>query len=102
MSTKVEGGGPVGSATSPADSFVEGRSRTVVINWVEHSHHRAVVRVPLDFDPDECDLENGLAELSDDGFEFLERAITEVRDDEFDANGEFFDPPRYRDEAASA
>jgi hypothetical protein len=95
MSASVDGGGPVGSATGPANSSVE--TRTVVINWVEHSHHRAVVRVPLDFNPDECDLENSLAELSDDGFEFLERAITEVRDDEFDPGAEFFDPPRYDD-----
>lgn len=93
MSASVDGGGPVGPATSPDNSSVE--TRTVVINWVEHSHHRAVVRVPLDFNPDECDLENGLAALSDDGFEFVERAITEVRDDEFDAEAEFFDPPCY-------
>lgn len=89
------GGGPVGAVTDPVPSIGEGATKTVVITWVEHSHHEVSVRVPLDFDPDECDLENGLAELGDDGFEFLERAVTEVRDGEFDSHAEFFDPPRY-------
>ncbi|WP_293003774.1 hypothetical protein [Mycobacterium sp.] len=72
----------------------------MVINWVEHSHHRALVRVPLDFDPDECDLENGLAALRESSFEFLERAVIEVRDGEFDPQAEFFDPPRYQGRTA--
>ena len=71
-------------------------TKTVVINWVEHSHHRALVRVGLDFDPDECDLANGLAALGGDGFEFVERFVTEIRDDDHDATAQFFDPPRYQ------
>lgn len=98
MSGRYEaGGGPVGSATDTVASAGEGATKTVFISWVEHSHHEVRVRVPLDFTPDDCDLENGLAELSDDGFEFLERAVTEVRDVEFDSQAEFFDPPRYGD-----
>lgn len=69
--------------------------KTVAINWVEHSHHRVTVRVPADFDADQCDLENGLAELSDDGFEYVERAVTEVREVEHDPAAEFFNPPHY-------
>lgn len=76
----------------PADG---GGERTVTINWIEESHHRATVRVPADFDAVECDLENGLAELSDDGFEYLERSVSEVRDVEHDPTAEFFNPVRY-------
>lgn len=76
-------------------SEAERADKTVAINWVEQSHHRVTVRVPAGFDADECDLENGLAELSDDGFEYVERAVTEVREVEHDPAAEFFDPPRY-------
>lgn len=77
------------------DSEAERADVTVAIDWVEHSHHRVTVRVPAGFDADECDLENGLAELSDDGFEYVERAVTEVREVEHDPTAEFFNPPRY-------
>lgn len=77
-------------------------SKTVIISWVEESHHRVTARVPADFDDTECDLANGLAELSDDGFEFVERAVIEVRDTEADPTAEFFDPPRYDSEGGPA
>lgn len=73
----------------------ERADKTVAINWVEQSHHRVTVRVPADFDAEECDLENGLAELSDDGFEYVERAVTEVREVDNDPTAEFFNPPRF-------
>ena len=69
-----------------------GAEKTVTISWVEESHHRVRVRVPADFDAGECDLENGLAGLSDDGFEYVERSVCEVRDVEHDPAAEFFDP----------
>ena len=49
-------------------NHVEPQTKTVVISWVEESRHQTVVRVPLDFDADERDLADGLAELSSDGF----------------------------------
>lgn len=82
-------------AGTPAD-------KTVVISWVEESHHRQFVRVPLDFDPDECDLENDLAQLDPDGFEWLDRMDIEVEDVEYDAAAQYFDPPRYDDSPAPA
>lgn len=65
----------------------------MVIRWIEESHHRVAVQVAPDFDPDARDLSNGLAALSDDGFEFVERTVVEVIDTEFDSGAEFFDPP---------
>lgn len=81
---------------------VETPAKTVMISWVEESHHRVTVRVPLDFDHGECDLANALAELSDDGFEFVERGVIEVRDTEADQTAEFFNPPRYDREGGPA
>jgi hypothetical protein len=78
----------------PVDEGVRA-DKTVTINWVEQSHHRVTVRVPGDFDTSECDLENGLAALSDDGFEYVERSVTEVRDAQDDPTAEFFNPPRF-------
>lgn len=72
---------------------VEPPSKTVSISWVEESHHGAVVRVPLDFDASERDLANGLAELRDDGFRFVERTVVEVLTADDDPAAEFFDPP---------
>lgn len=83
-------------------NHVEPPSKTVSISWVEESHHRAVVRVPLDFDASERDLANGLAELRDDGFEFVERTVVEVLTVDDDPAAEFFDPPRYDSEGRSA
>ncbi|OBF65753.1 hypothetical protein A5751_03230 [Mycolicibacterium fortuitum] len=74
-----------------------GAERTVTIGWVEVSHHRVRVRVPADFDVGECDLVNGLAGLGDDGFEYLERSVCEVREVEHDPGAEFFDPVRYEE-----
>lgn len=74
-------------------SLEEPQGRTVVIHWIEESHHRVAVQVAPDFDPDARDLPNGLAALSDDGFEFVERTVVEVSDTEFDTDAEFFDPP---------
>lgn len=74
----------------------EPKTKTVVISWVEECHHQQRVRVPLDFDPDECDLPNGLAELDPDGFEWLDRTDIEVDDAEEHApDAQLFDPPRY-------
>lgn len=55
--------------------------------------HQVTVRVPVDFDADECDLGDGLAELDDDGFRGLERNQIVVRDVAPDPAAEFFDPP---------
>ena len=77
------------------------QSKTVEISWVEESHHRATVRVPLDFDHNQCDLANGLAELSEDGFAYVERAVVEVLDTDPDPTAQFFDPPRYDGERGS-
>lgn len=81
---------------------VEQQTKTVVIEWVEESRHRVHVRVPIDFDPDECDLGDGLAELSNDGFQGLERSQIVVCDAEPDPATEFFDPPRFYSERPSA
>lgn len=83
-------------------NHVEPHTKTVVIEWVEESRHRVKVRVPADFDPDECDLGDGLAELNNDGFLGLERSQIMVSDTSPDAAAEFFDPPRYDREGASA
>ncbi len=74
---------------------VEPQTKTVVIEWVEESRHQVTVRVPLDFDAETCDLGDGLAELSEDGFQGLERNQIAVHDVAADPAAEFFDPPRY-------
>lgn len=76
--------------------------KTVVISWVEESHHQVTVRVRPDFDVTEHDLGNGLARLRDNGFEFVERAVIDVVDAEDDPTAEFFDPPRYDDPEPAA
>ena len=81
---------------------VEPQSKTVSISWVEESHHRAVVRVPLDFDASERDIANGLAELRDDGFQFVERTVGDVLTVDDDPAAEFFDPLRYDSDGRSA
>lgn len=73
--------------------------KTVVISWVEESHHQVTVRVPIDFDESERDLHNGLAMLRDNGFEFVERAVIDVRECDADPAAEFFNPPRYDDDS---
>lgn len=80
----------------------EPQRKTVAIEWIEESRHRVMVQVPVDFDPDECDLGNGLAELSNDGFQGLERSQIVVRDADPDPAAEFFDLPRHDSEGASA
>lgn len=80
-------------------NHVEPQTKTVVIDWVEESRHKTVVRVPVDFDPDERDLADGLAGLSNDGFQGLERSRIEVADAAEDyPSAEYFDPPRYDDQ----
>jgi hypothetical protein len=74
---------------------VVGEMKTVVIEWVEESQHKVTVRVPVDFNHGDCDLHNALAEFSDVGFEFVERAVVAVRDVAADPSAEFFNPPRY-------
>jgi hypothetical protein len=83
-------------------NHVEPLTKTVVIEWIEESRHRVTVRVPVDFDPDDCDLGDGLAELSSDGFQGLERSQVAVLDSEPDPSAEFFDPPRFDTEAVPA
>ena len=80
-----------------AAGVLEPGDKTVVISWVEESHHQVTVRVRPDFDVTEHDLGNGLARLRDNGFEFVERAVIDVVDAEDDPTAEFFDPPRYDD-----
>lgn len=84
-------------------NHVEPQTKTVVIDWVEESRHQTVVRVPLDFDPDQRDLADGLAELNSDGFQGLQRSQIEVSDAaEDDPTAEYFDPPRYDDQGVRA
>lgn len=85
------------TAVPAAAGVLEPGDKTVVISWVEESHHQVTVRVRPDFD-----LGNGLARLSDNGFEFVERAVIDVVDAEDDPTAEFFDPPRYDDPAPAA
>lgn len=75
---------------------VAAQTKTVVIEWVEESRHQVTVRVPLDFDAEDCDLPDGLADLSDDGFVGLERSQITVTDAAAaDPSAEFVDPPRH-------
>ncbi|WP_255251242.1 hypothetical protein [Mycobacterium avium] len=68
--------------------------KTVVISFVEESHHEVRVNVPRDFQPERCDLANELASLDDDGCEFVERSVLRVLDaDEQDRDAEYFAPP---------
>lgn len=84
-------------------NHVEPQTKTVMISWIEESRHQTVVRVPLDFDADERDLADGLAELSGDGFQGLQRSQIEVADAaEDDPAAEYFDPPRYDDQGVCA
>lgn len=89
-------------ATPAAAGVGEASAKTVVISWVEESHHQVTVRVRPDFDATEHDLENGLARLRDNGFEFVERAVIDVAEAEDDPTAEFFDPPRYDDDPQPA
>lgn len=73
----------------------EPQTKTLVISWVEECHHEQRVRVPLDFDPEESDLTDALAELDPDGFAWLERSQIEVVDaEQHDPAAQYFDPPR--------
>lgn len=75
---------------------VEPRTKTVVISWVEECHHEQRVRVPLDFDPEETDLTDALAELDPGGFAWLERTQIEVVDaEQHDPEAQYFGPPRF-------
>lgn len=70
------------------------RTKTVVIRWQEVCEFERTVRVAADFDPDNHDLANGLAELDESGFIGLTRQRIEVQDAEnTDPDAEFFDPP---------
>lgn len=65
--------------------------RTVTIEWVEVSTHRATVNVPLDFDSECAGLADALSEL--DGFGGVERSEISVTPlDAFDATAETFAP----------
>lgn len=90
------------TAVPAAAGVLEPSDKTVVISWVEESHHQVTVRVRPDFDVTEHDLGNGLARLRDNGFEFVERAVIDVVDAEDDPTAEFFDPPRYDDPEPTA
>lgn len=67
--------------------------KTVVISFVEESHHEVRVKVPRDFQPERCDLANELARLDDEGCEFLERVVLQVTDVDEDPDAEYFAPP---------
>lgn len=84
-----------GGAAACGPTAEQPPTRTVVISWVEECHHEVRVRVPLDFEPDERDLANGLAELSNDGYQWLQRAGIAVDDIDDDPSAEYFDPPIY-------
>ncbi|WP_032381033.1 hypothetical protein [Rhodococcoides fascians] len=64
--------------------------KTIKIEWTETSHHSRTVNVPDDFDHEEADLENELAQLDDEGFEWLERTVESVEDVEFQPDAEVF------------
>lgn len=65
-----------------------GEVRTVEIEWIEVSRHRATVNVPIGIDLESCDLANALADL--DGFVGLEREAITVRVIGFDPIAEVF------------
>jgi hypothetical protein len=98
--TKGVGKGAISGPTRPG-SVGEPPTKTVVISWIEESHHEVTVRVAQGFDPYKRDLAKGLAELNDDGFEGLQRNLIEVREAADDPAAEFFNPPRY-DEGTSS
>lgn len=56
--------------------------KTVQITWQEVSEHSVLVNVPDDFDPDNYDLADALAQLENDGFEGLTREGIYVQDDQ--------------------
>jgi hypothetical protein len=87
MTATNQGGVAPSGPTLAAGAAGEAQTGTVVISWVEESHHEVTVRVPADFDPYQSDLANGLAELNDDGFEGLERNLIEVREADDDFSG---------------
>jgi hypothetical protein len=87
------------ATTAPAADGLA--SKTVVISWVEECHHGITVRVPVDFDPEECDLANGLAALDPDGYQWCQRLHIDVVDaDGPDPGAQYFSPPRYDDEVS--
>ena len=51
------------------------KTKTLLVEWVEESSHRARIQVPADCDVEDLDLENRLADLANGGFEGLERRI---------------------------
>ncbi len=53
--------------------------RSVVIEWIEVSSHRAVVNVPAVFDPEVVELGDALGSLEDDGFRGVVREGIVVR-----------------------
>ncbi|OFJ54229.1 hypothetical protein BEL07_08350 [Mycolicibacterium grossiae] len=68
----------------------------MVISWVEECHHEQRVRVPRNFDPEETDLTDALAELDPDGFAWLERTQIEVVEaEQHHPAAQYLDPPRY-------
>lgn len=66
--------------------------RTVLIEWIEVSHHKVRVQIPAGTDAEDLDLENRLAELDDDGFQGLEREIQAVTAVEHDPHAEILVP----------
>lgn len=65
--------------------------KTVKIEWTEVSRHERTVNVPDDFDADNSNLEDNLAQLDNDGFQFLEREIDSVKNAGFDPDAEELD-----------
>lgn len=58
--------------------------KTLKIKFTETSSHEVTVNVAPDFHAGDYDLEDGLAELENDGFRCLEREIESVEVVEFD------------------
>lgn len=58
--------------------------KTIKIKFTETSSHEVTVNVPANFHAGDYDLEDGLAELENDGFRCLEREIESVEVVEFD------------------
>lgn len=73
------------------------RTKTVVIRWQEVEDYECTLRVVIDFDPDNRDLANGLAEIEGDYIGVTRQQI-EVEDAASpDPDAEFFDPPTWDD-----
>lgn len=60
--------------------------KIVKIEWTTIEYHSGYFRVPKDFDPDDYDLGNAMAEHDEDTFDSCERDDFEVLDTDWPAD----------------